>query len=274
MELLEVSEKFILQLLTGSNKETDMLLSVEGLSKNFAGIRATNNLSFHVSQGEILGLIGPNGAGKTTIFNLISGVYKPTTGRIIFNSRKINGLKPHVIAAAGISRTFQLTKIYNQVSVLQHVIMGQHCRTGTFLWGAISRNKAARREEADALKKALNLLKEFDLLSIKDKNTDNIYNVQQRRLMIATALASDPLLLLLDEPTAGMSNEETEQTVEMIHNVKDKGVAIIIIEHNMKVAMEISDRIIALNYGEKLAEGSPAEVANNKLVIDAYLGEE
>jgi branched-chain amino acid transport system ATP-binding protein len=152
--------------------------------------------------------------------------------------------------------------------------MGQHCRTGTFLWGAISRNKAARREEADALKKALNLLKEFDLLSIKDKNTDNIYNVQQRRLMIATALASDPLLLLLDEPTAGMSNEETEQTVEMIHNVKDKGVAIIIIEHNMKVAMEISDRIIALNYGEKLAEGSPAEVANNKLVIDAYLGEE
>lgn len=249
-----------------------MLLSAEGLSKFFGGIKAVHNLTFHLKEGEILGLIGPNGAGKTTLFNLISGAYKATDGRIYFNSREITGFKPHTVAAIGIARTFQLTRIYNKVSVLEHLIMGQHCRTKTFVWGSIARNKFAREEESRAKEKAFSLMEDLDLLSVKDEYADNIYNAQQRRLMIATALATEPQLLLLDEPTAGMSNEETEETVQMIRNIREKGVAIFIIEHNMRVTMEISDRIIVLNYGEKLYEGLPSEISKNKAVIDAYLG--
>ena len=251
-----------------------MLLSAEGVSKLFGGVKAINNLSFHINDGEILGLIGPNGAGKTTLFNLISGVFKPTSGVIRFRSRAISGLKPHVVAKAGIARTFQLTKIYSRVTVLEHVIMGEHCRTGAFVWGAISRNKATRQEEAMTKAKALSILEDLDLLSVRDEIAGNLFNAQQRRLMIATALAMEPQLLLLDEPTAGMSNEETEQVVEMIQGFRKKGITIFLIEHNMKVSMDVSDRVIVLNYGEKLTEGIPADVSRDKSVIDAYLGGE
>ena len=251
-----------------------MLLQVEGLIKVFGGLTAINNLDFHIENREILGLIGPNGSGKTTVFNLITGVHKPTQGKVFFDGKDMTGLKPHRVTAAGVARTFQLAKLFCESSVLEHVIVGQHCRTRAGVWSALTQNSSSQREEEESQRKAIELLKFTNLFSVKDEYAGNLSCAQQRRLMIATAMASDPKLILLDEPTSGMSAEEVAEVVEIIRNIRDGGVTVFLIEHNMRVAMNICDRIAVLNYGKKIAEGTPEEVAHNKSVIDAYLGDE
>lgn len=250
-----------------------MFLLIEGLSKSFGGLAAVSDVDFRIEEKEIVGLIGPNGAGKTTFFNLLTGVHKPTAGKILFEGRDITGLKPHQIANLGILRTFQLTRTFNRVSVLEHVIMGQHCQQGTWAESLINRSQAKRKKE-EMRKKAVELLDFTKLFSVKDEYAENISSAQQRCLMIATALAAGPKIILLDEPTAGMSAEETAQVVEMIKEIRDRGIAVFIIEHNMKVTMNICNRVIVLNYGKKIADGRPEEIAKNQAVIDAYLGEE
>lgn len=251
-----------------------MLLQTEGLTKIFGGLVALSELSFHIARGEILGLIGPNGAGKTTLFSVITGTHKPTKGKVIFQGSDITSLKSHQIASAGLVKTFQLTRLFNQVTVMDHVATGQHCKKKSLVWGALTRNRPTLKEDEESREKAIEILRLTNLIQVADKYAKDITNSQQRCLMIATALAAEPKLLLLDEPTAGMSSEETDEVVELIKIIRNKGISVFLIEHNMKVAMTISDRILAISYGQKITEGLPREVANCKEVIEAYLGEE
>ncbi|NLA26493.1 MAG: ABC transporter ATP-binding protein [Firmicutes bacterium] len=253
---------------------SEPILKATAICHSFGGLMALENVDFQIAPKEIVGLIGPNGAGKTTLFNLFTGHYNPTGGEIYFNGLKISGLKPYQITPKGIARTFQNIRLFGQMSVLDNVLIGQHCRTGTGLFGAILRTSASKKEEARAREIALEMLSFVRLEDKKEERACNLAYGEQRRLEIARALAADPILLLLDEPAAGMNPQETVTLIDLIRQIQDRmGKTILLIEHDMKVVMGISGRVAVLNYGKKIAEGTPHQVQNNEEVIKAYLGE-
>lgn len=250
------------------------LLVVDHLTKYFGGLAAVNDLSLEVKEGEILGFIGPNGAGKTTFFNLLSGVFPPTKGKIIFQGADITGLKPHTIAGKGLVRTFQATILFKDSTALENVVIGHHLHSRAGFWGSLFGTGGARQDKAKIEKKSLELLEIMGLAGLKDELAKNLPHGHQRALGVAMALAAEPKLLLLDEPVTGMNPGETTEMVERIRGIRGRGITVVIVEHDMKAVMGLSDRIVAVSYGRKIAEGLPQEIRENKDVIEAYLGAE
>ena len=248
------------------------LLEVKNLTRSFGGLTALSNVEFHVEEGEIVSLIGPNGAGKTTFFNCVTGIYAPTSGSITFREKGIAGLRPGRVAEKGISRTFQNIRLFASMTALENVMTGCHVRTKTGPIGAIIRNKKSREEEKAIEEKAHHLLRFVGISPRANTTAGNLPYGDQRRLEIARALATEPKLLLLDEPAAGMNQNETDGLKSLISKIRNNAISILLIEHHMKVVMSISDRVVVLDHGEKLAEGTPKEIQKNPDVIKAYLG--
>lgn len=251
------------------------LLDVRDLSKDFGGIRAVDCLTLAVEPGEVVGLIGPNGSGKTTFFNVVTGVYRGTAGQVVFDTRhSLIGLPAHRITALGIARTFQNQRLFNNMTVLENALVGAHCRTRSGLAGAMLRTPATRRELRAVREKALNLLQIFGerLAPRAGEPAWTLSYANRRRLEIARALGADPRLLLLDEPAAGMNPTETQELMRDILGIRDRGVTVLLIEHDMTVVKGICDRVIALDHGTKIAEGSFEEIRNDPAVLEAYLG--
>ena len=256
------------------------LLEVRGLTMDFGGLRAVDNVGLDIFAGEIVALIGPNGAGKTTFFNCVTGIYEPTSGDILIHppgkaTRRINGMKPNSITTLGMARTFQNIRLFPAMTVLENVMIGRHCRTSTSILDAILCSPRSRREERETIDKSYRLLEKVGLADVADEFSRNLSYGAQRRLEIARALATDPFLLLLDEPAAGMNPQETQELDELIVRIRAEGeIAILLIEHDMKLVMNISDRIYVMEYGKEIAQGTPREIKENPRVIEAYLGEE
>jgi branched-chain amino acid transport system ATP-binding protein len=257
------------------------ILKLDKLTKYYGGVVAVNDVTFSIHQGEILSLIGPNGAGKTTVFNCITGLAHPNSGDIAFvsnrgklrtiaNVKKM--LKPDVITELGIARTFQNIRLFSSLSALNNVKIGRHCRSRKNVFGSILRTRSQRAEEQEILRKSIRYIIFVGLEQMIMEISSNLSYGDQRRLEIARALATEPKLLLLDEPAAGMNPKETADLVNLIKKIRESGVTVLLIEHDMKVVMGISDRIIVLDYGRKIAEGTPEEIRNNPRVIEAYLG--
>jgi branched-chain amino acid transport system ATP-binding protein len=255
------------------------LLAVRGLTMDFGGIRALDRLELRIHQGRIAALIGPNGSGKTTFFNCLTGIYTPTGGDLLLSppgrpAVRLNGLKPNRITEQGLARTFQNIRLFANMTVLENVMIGRHCRTRAQIFGAIFRTPRARREERAIVEASFALLEKTGLVDFADQFAKNLPYGAQRRLEIARALATEPLLLLLDEPAAGLNLRETEELIPLLTALKEEGLSILLIEHDMKLVMRLSDHIFVMEYGRKIAEGRPDEVRNNPAVIKAYLGEE
>lgn len=255
-----------------------ILLETKELSINFGDLWAVNNIDFAIAESEIIGLIGPNGSGKTTFFNLISMIYKPTRGKIFFKGEDITNLKPHQARKIGIARTFQSSKLLWNLSVLDNILSGMYVKQRTAWFDLIFNKKLSERETEEGIEKAFELLGLFnpELIGRRFDKAENIPHIDRRRLEICRALASDPILLLLDEPSAGLNREETKSMMDDIGKIREKleGLSIVIIEHDMSVISGVSDRCFALNYGEKICEGCYADVSANEEVRQAYLGEE
>jgi branched-chain amino acid transport system ATP-binding protein len=248
------------------------LLQVEGLSIHFGGIAAVDNLSFEVPEGRIYSIIGPNGAGKTTLFNMISGIYRPGRGRIRFAGQDVTGLEPHRLARLGLSRTFQNLQIFFRLTALENVMVGRHLHEPKGILAHALRLRSVRRANSDCAEKARELLKFVGLGPDAERIAGGLPYGALKRLEIARALASEPKLLLLDEPAAGCNPVETEEIDRLIQEIARRGITVALVEHDMKLVMKISDRILVLDYGRRLAEGSAAEVRANPEVIRAYLG--
>ncbi len=248
------------------------LLEVSGLTKVFGGLTAVDRLSFSIDQGQLVSIIGPNGAGKTSVFNLLTGIYRPTAGRIVFDGDDITGYKPYQAAQRGIGRTFQKTTVFPIETVLDNVIIGQSVHLKTGVWGATVRTRGARREEEKVREKARSVLAFVGLADAAPRLAGSLTEEAQKRLSVAMVLAADPKLLLLDEPTGGVNLEEIGGLIDLVKKVQQLGITVCLIEHKMRMVMSTSDRIIVLNSGTNIAEGTPAEVARNERVIEAYLG--
>ena len=254
------------------------LLEVRSLSQNFGGLRALSEVDLDINEREIVALIGPNGAGKTTFFNCITGIYNPTEGDVLLYGNdaplRLNGKKPHEITRLGMARTFQNIRLFPTMTVLENVMIGRHCRTHAGIFGAITRSQPVRREEEETIEHSYELLKLVNLHSAYKDEARNLPYGAQRRLEIARALATEPRLLLLDEPAAGMNPQETTELVQLVRHLRDElKLTILLIEHDMSMVMSISDRIHVMEYGSRIASGTPEEIRVNPQVIKAYLGE-
>ena len=248
------------------------LLEIEAVSKSFGGIQALYNVGFAVRPEAIHAIIGPNGAGKTTLFNIITGVYTPDSGRIRFKDSEIQRRNVHELVAYGIARTFQNVELFESLTVLENVLVGQYVRTRCGFWGAVGRWSWVRKEEREARERAMELLDFVGLQDLAEKRSGDLAFGWQRLLEIARALASQPNLLLLDEPAAGLNAVETRRLGELIQKIREQRITVVLVEHDMNLTMEISDRILVLDQGRRLAEGSPREVQTNEAVMSAYLG--
>lgn len=252
----------------------NMILEVKDLSINFGGIKAVDQLNFHINEGEIIGLIGPNGAGKTTVFNMLTGIYKPTSGQIIWKGENIEGLPPQDIVKKGMARTFQNIRLIGDMRVIENVLIGSHIDTDYKLFDSILENKRFKTEEDKVTKKAIEILKALNMEDKLNMYADSLAYGDQRKLEIARAVATGANIILLDEPAAGMNPTESEELLEFIRYIRNMGITILLIEHDMSVVMNVSDRVYVIDNGKLISEGEPDKVVHDPAVIKAYLGGE